>query len=227
MDRLLPISTRVFAARRARALARALPTAAPVWQMLAILLLGAALLGAGAARADSRLLDQARRGDVTAAELLAAQYETGGGMRQSYSEAAYWYGRAAQAGSRSAQFSYGQFLETGTGLVKDEAAAARWYLKAALQGHAGAAVNLAGQLATGRGVQHDPLAAYGLLLRAKQFRGQDSMQPTVDANLAAIGEALSGSQRKAAIPLDLAHLELVAGHAGHAAGTAVAERPAH
>src|SRR3546814_5084257 len=129
-------------------------------------------------------------------------------MRQSYSEAAYWYGRAAQAGSRSAQFSYGQFLETGTGLVKDEAAAARWYLKATLQGHAGAAVNLAGQLATGRGVQHDPLAAYSLLLRAKQFRGQDSMQPTVDANLAAIGEALSGSQRKAATPLDPAHLAL-------------------
>lgn len=232
MDRLTPISTRFLAARRARALARALPTAVPVWQLAGILLLAAALLcttllGAGAARADSRLIDQARRGDVTAAELLASQYETGGGMRQSYSEAAYWYGRAAQAGSRSAQFAYGQFLETGTGLVKDEAAAARWYLKAALQGHAGAAVNLAGQLATGRGVQHDPLAAYSLLLRAKQFRGQDSVQPTVDANLAAIGEALTGSQRKAATPLDLTHLELIAGAPGHAAGTAVAARPAH
>src|SRR3546814_21051137 len=55
-------------------------------------------------------------------------------MRQSYSEAAYWYGRAAQAGSRSAQFSYGQFLETGTGLVKDEAAAARWTRKPPCRG---------------------------------------------------------------------------------------------
>jgi hypothetical protein len=218
------------AGRRARAVAfaRALPTAAPdlhrmAWQALAILLLGAALLLADAARADSRLLDQARRGDAAAAELLAAQYETGSGMRQSYSEAAYWYGRAADAGRRAAQFAYGQFLETGTGLVKDETQAARWYLMAARQGHAGAAVNLAGQLATGRGVQHDPLAAYRLLLAAKGFRGQDSIQAAVEANLAAVGKALTGSQRSGAMPLDLAHFEL----AGAAPHSAVAARPAH
>jgi len=183
------------------------------WQVLAVLLLGAALLLAHAARADSRLLDLARRGDATAAEMLAAQYETGAGMRQSYSAAAYWYGRAAEAGRSSAQFAYGQFLETGTGLVKDEGAAARWYLRAARQGHAGAAVNLAGLLATGRGVQRDPAAAYRLLLSARQFHGQDSTQPAVEANLAAIGAALSGAQRKAATPLELAHFELPAGTA--------------
>lgn len=212
---------------RAIAVARALPTAAPrlhamLWQGLAILLLGCILLLADFARADSRLLDQARRGDATAAEMLAAQYETGSGMRQSYSEAAYWYGRAAEAGHRSAQFAYGQFLETGTGVTKDEAAAGRWYLKAARQGHAGAAVNLAGLLATGRGLPQDPLAAYRLLLAAKQFRGQDSTQSAIDANLAAIGEALPATQRKTAAPLDLAHFELAAGK-----GTAVAARPAH
>lgn len=232
MDRrLLPLPPRPAAGRgraRAIAVARSLPTATPLWQALAILVLGAALLLAHAARADSRLLEMARKGDATAAELLAAQFETGAGVRRSDSEAAYWYGRAADAGRRTAQFAYGQFLETGTGIAKDEAAAARWYLKAARQGHAGAAVNLAGLLATGHGAQHDAVSAYRLLLLAKTFRGQDSAQPAVDANIAVIGEALTGSQRKAATPLDLAHFALATSAADDVAPhDAVAARPAH
>jgi len=176
-------------------------------------LLGAALLLApvlapAAARADGRLLAQAQRGDLVSAELLAAQYETGSGMPRNMGEAGYWYCRAAEGGSRSAQFACAQFRETGTGMSKDEAAAARWYLLAARQGHAGAAVNLAGMLATGRGVAADRLAAYRLLLQAKGFASAAGLGKTLDENLAAIGAGLPKAQRAAATPLDPAALDL-------------------
>lgn len=228
MARLHPTRlTRPQARAAARAAARTRAGSPAIWQVLALLLLGAALLLPtllpGLAQADSRLLAQARRGDAVAAEMLAAQYETGAGMPRNLSEAARWYRQAAEAGSRNAQFAIGQFLETGTGITADAAAAARWYLKAARQRHAGAAINLAGMLATGRGVAADRLSAYRLLLQAQDFPGAAGVKGVLDANIEAIGAGLSKSQRDAATPLDPAMLALD----GPAAKTASAARPAH
>lgn len=193
---------------------------APLVLLPAMLLLAALLLLAGAAQADPRLVTAARGGDAEAAEHLALLFETGSGMPRNEGEAAYWYGRAAQAGRRNAQFAYAQFLEAGTGLTRDETAAARWYLAAARQGHAGAVVNLAAMLATGRvsaggdaaedRAAEDRAAAYRLLLWAQGLRGQASMQAMVADNLKAIGAGLRRSQREAARPLDPKLFDLVA-----------------
>jgi TPR repeat protein len=171
------------------------------------LLLGAALLLAGLlasppARADAHLLAAARQGDAEAAEMLGTMFESGAGVRRNEAEAAYWYGRAAQAGRRQAQYAYAQFLESGTGITKDEKAALEWHLKAACQGHVGAATNIAAMLATGRGTAMDRLSAYRLLLWAREQRGQDSRKAQVQAALDAIGAGLRASDRKAATPLD-------------------------
>lgn len=183
-----------------------------LWQAIGIALLGAALLLAGLlasapARADSNLMAAARKGDAEAAEHLALLYETGSGLRRSEAEAAYWYGRAAQAGRRQSQYAYAQFLENGSGITKDEAAALHWYLAAASQGHVGAAANIAAMLATGRGTAMDRLSGYRLLLWAKGQRGQDSRQPQVEASLDAIGAGLRASDRKAATPLEPSALQ--------------------
>ncbi|MFN4275109.1 MAG: tetratricopeptide repeat protein [Ferrovibrio sp.] len=183
-----------------------------LWQSAGILLLAAALLIAGLlasapAKADSHLMAAARKGDAEAAEHLALLYETGSGLRRNEAEAAYWYGRAAQAGRRQSQYAYAQFLENGTGISKDEKSALHWYLAAASQGHTGAAVNIAAMLATGRGTTVDRLSGYRLLLWAKAQRGQESRQPQVDAALEAVGAGLRASDRKAATPLEPRELQ--------------------
>lgn len=183
-----------------------------LWQSAGIALLGAALLIAGLlasapAKADSHLMAAARKGDAEAAEHLALLYETGSGLRRSEAEAAYWYGRAAQAGRRQSQYAYAQFLENGTGITKDEKTALHWYLAAASQGHTGAAVNIAAMLATGRGTAMDRLSGYRLLLWAKAQRGQDSRKPQVEASLEAIDAGLRASERKAATPLEPRELQ--------------------
>ncbi|WP_300299364.1 tetratricopeptide repeat protein [Ferrovibrio sp.] len=175
--------------------------------VLGALLLAALLLASLPAHADPRLMAAARGGDAEAAEHLGVMYETGSGVRRNEAEAAYWYGRAAQAGRRQAQYAYAQFLETGAGITRDEKAALEWHLKAACQGHLGAVANIAAMLASGRGTAMDRLSAYRLLLWAKEQRGQDSRKPQIQASLDAIGAGLRARERKAATPLDPSALQ--------------------
>ena len=74
-------------------------------------------------------------------------------------EAARWYGLAAEQGHALAQSRLGDFYQFGLGVPRDYAEAARWYRSAAEQGGAEAQFNLGVRYAIGRGVPQDDVEA--------------------------------------------------------------------
>jgi len=96
---------------------------------------------------------KADSGEAQAQADLGAAYAKGEGVKQSYTEAAKWYLKAAEQGNPSAQNALGELYEAGQGVGKnsyDEAA--KWYRRAADQGFASAQYNLAALYVMGNGV---------------------------------------------------------------------------
>ena len=60
----------------------------------------------------------------------------GYGVTQDYTQAVYWYQKAAEQGTVSAQYNLGICYEKGEGVTKDKAQAISWYRMAAERGNA-------------------------------------------------------------------------------------------
>lgn len=95
---------------------------------------------------------KADSGDAQAQTELGRAYAKGEGVKQSYTEAAKWYQKAADQGNSSAQNALGELCEAGQGGLGGDEEAAKWYQKAANQGLAAAQYNLALLCLLGKGV---------------------------------------------------------------------------
>lgn len=87
--------------------------------------------------------DLALRGLPAAQFYLGRMYETGRGLAQSFTAAASWYRRAADARVAEAENNLGLLYERGLGVDADAAEAERWFLRAARQGNEDAQLSLA------------------------------------------------------------------------------------
>lgn len=81
--------------------------------------------------------------DPKAMTLVGEILANGLGVKPDEKRAAYWYGRAAEAGDREASYALGLLHLQGRGVTRDRAEAAKRFRSAAEQGHAAAAYNLA------------------------------------------------------------------------------------
>ncbi len=86
---------------------------------------------------------------------LGLMYEEGRGVPQDYSEAIYWYMKAAYQGHARAQYNLGVMYQNRIGVNRHYSEAAKWYMKAADQGDARAQNNLGWLYEMGRGVPQD------------------------------------------------------------------------
>lgn len=94
-----------------------------------------------------RHADAAAKGNTDSQWKFAFMLATGKGTPQDASAARKWYGQAAKAGSRTAQFMLGDFYENDFDMMLDHRSkekAAFWYGKAAKQGHRPAGSRLCG-----------------------------------------------------------------------------------
>jgi localization factor PodJL len=99
-----------------------------------------------------QLREAAALGNVDAQFVIATRYLNGqDGVTQDAAKAAYWYGKAAAAGSAPAQYRLGTLYERGKGVARDMKAALGWYERAAALGNVKAMHNAA-VLAAGSGL---------------------------------------------------------------------------
>lgn len=68
----------------------------------------------------------AESGDAVAQTYMGFLYETGRGVPQSYTMAAYWYRRAAEQGNDTAQYTLGLLYDKGFGVRQDLVEANKW-----------------------------------------------------------------------------------------------------
>ena len=100
---------------------------------------------------------------------LGVLYDEGRDVKQDYSKAAYWYGKAAEQGYASAQFNLGTLYYNGQGVVQDYSKAVHWFEKAAEQRDIKAQYILGTLYDKGQGVEQDfTKAVYWFEKAAKQ-----------------------------------------------------------
>src|SRR5215469_4613534 len=109
---------------------------------------------------------RAEQGYVDQQIELAAAYLSGRGVAQDLSQAAHWYGKAAQAGNPLAQNLMGYFYQKGIGVGVDYLSSARWYQLSSSTGFALAKVNLGVLYLQGMGVPKNPQTARSLFMEA-------------------------------------------------------------
>ncbi|WP_302983613.1 tetratricopeptide repeat protein [uncultured Muribaculum sp.] len=90
--------------------------------------------------------------DKNAQFQIGYMYDNGLGTTQSYTDAAYWYRKAAEQGEASAQCYLGIMYSYGRGITQSYTDALYWYRKAAKQGYATAQNNLGYMYLNGKGV---------------------------------------------------------------------------
>lgn len=93
------------------------------------------------AAATRILVPLAERGNPEAQAYLGFMFETGRGVPQNYTEAAYWYRRSAEQGFSGAQYSLGLLYDRGFGVPRDIVEASKW-------------LNLATAAASGQGREY-------------------------------------------------------------------------
>jgi TPR repeat protein len=98
---------------------------------------------------------QAASGDAAAQCGLGMMYRDGSGVPQDYTQAAFWWRKAAEQGGPWAQYQLGALYAAGRGVPRDYAQAAFWYRKAAEQGDADAQDALGDLHHDGHGVPQD------------------------------------------------------------------------
>lgn len=76
----------------------------------------------------------AQQGDAKAQVFVAYLYETGQGVKQNYTKAADWYGKAAQQGNPEAQTQLGNMYRMGKGVPQNYVLAYMWLDLASQQG---------------------------------------------------------------------------------------------
>jgi hypothetical protein len=75
---------------------------------------------------DPALLARAQAGDPDAEFDIAYDYETGEGVPQDLTKAAFWFRRAAEQGDAGAQYSLALLYNTGNGVPQDYAEGYFW-----------------------------------------------------------------------------------------------------
>jgi len=83
------------------------------------------------------------------------KYYFGQGVTQDYTQAVYWYRKAAEQGYASGQNNLGYMYRNGLGVTQDYTQAVYWFRKAAEQGDADAQSNLGDMYEAGLGVTQD------------------------------------------------------------------------
>jgi TPR repeat protein len=84
-----------------------------------------------------RLLERARNGEVDAQFELGKNYEAGRiGLPKDFSQAQYWYRKAADQGDPYAEASLGILFNFGKGVQRDYTQAYVWYERAAMHAKA-------------------------------------------------------------------------------------------
>jgi TPR repeat protein len=113
-----------------------------------------------------RVQADAERGSVKQQLQLGAAYLAGRGVPQDFTQAAYWYERAANSGDPLAQNQIGFFYQSGIGVPRDPAQAVHWYQRAADGGYLRAKVNLGVAYLWGLGVKKDTQLGYDFIHEA-------------------------------------------------------------
>ena len=99
-------------------------------------------------------------------------------MTQDYSQAYYWYRKAADQGSVNSMYMLGRIYYLGHGVAKDLKQAAYWYEKAAEKGYMDAQKDIADMYADGEGVSEDHVKAvkwYTLAAEQGEFFSQNRL----------------------------------------------------
>jgi TPR repeat protein len=78
------------------------------------------------ALAAKLFIPSAQIGNPTAQAYLGYMFETGRGVPQNLTEAAYWYRRAAEQGDSKAQYLLGLLYDKGFGVTRDLVEANKW-----------------------------------------------------------------------------------------------------
>ena len=104
---------------------------------------------------NDALVRRAQRGEARAQNDLGVCYHDGKGVTQNYSQAMYWYRKAADQDYYYAQYNLGVCYYYGLGVTTDYYQAVYWYRKAANQGYADAQCNLGYCYHHGKGVTTD------------------------------------------------------------------------
>lgn len=109
-------------------------------RFLTLLVMAGLLLVYGFAVADGaesfgKTRQQALHDDPIAQNKLGSMYAKGQGVSQDYSQAIFWYMKAAEQGNADAQFNLGLMYHQGESVRLDYTRALEWYGKAAKQGH--------------------------------------------------------------------------------------------
>ena len=118
-------------------------------------------------------LPLARDDDPAAQRNVAHLYRQGLGVAQDFTEAAYWYRRAAYLGLTGAQSNLAAMYLRGQGVAENPEEAAYWFERAAVGGHILAQYNLGLMYSRGVGVrQSKPRAMAWLYLAAKSGHEQ-------------------------------------------------------
>lgn len=139
---------------------------------------------------DRALRAAAARGEAAAQYEVGQRYANGDGVTADLSQAAYWYGQAADQGLAIAQYRLATLYEKGRGVAQDDVQARKWYEKAATQGNMKAMHNLAVIYAEGRGTRQDFTTAARWFGEAADFGLGDSQY-----NLAILRERGLGVQQ--------------------------------
>ncbi len=103
----------------------------------------------------TKLLMQAKNGNVEAQRNLGWAYYRGDGITKDKVEAVRWWRKAAEQGDTQAQSVLGRAYSNGDGVAKDESEGARWFRKAADSGYAKGQNLLGLAYAAGEGVPKD------------------------------------------------------------------------
>ena len=108
-------------------------------------------------------LQKAEQGNAVAQNKLGDIYEAGEKVPVNYTQAIYWYEKAAKQGNSDAQYNLGYMYYNGYGIKKDYAQAVIWFQKSAKAGNAVAQCSLGLCYKYGDGIQLNyPLAMYWL-----------------------------------------------------------------
>lgn len=118
-----------------------------------------------------------------------------------YSEAAYWYGRGAEAGMGQSATQYAYILLHGRGVERNEAEALRWYLRAAELGDRYAYLPLAHLYAEGTGTSQNRLEAYAWATIAEYHLDGSDFEPEREARdlKTQLDQSLTAAEKSVAI----------------------------
>jgi hypothetical protein len=117
---------------------------------------------------DPSLLAKAKAGDAKSQYKLGNVYYLGDGVRRDYSQAEFWYRKAAEQGDPDSQFMLGGLYHFGQGVPQDSAQAFAWVKKAADQGHTDAEFFISTCYSEGWGVPKDDVQGMVWLRKAAE-----------------------------------------------------------